>query len=85
MEFSYFPILFENQEILLKVEKALNEDRIFPRRYFYPSLNTIPYINAKKMPNSEDIASRVLCLPLYVGLEENHLTRIVNIIKRELK
>ena len=83
--YSYFPILFENQEILLKVEKALNEDRIFPRRYFYPSLNTIPYINAKKMPNSEDIASRVLCLPLYVGLEENHLTRIVNIIKRELK
>ena len=36
-----------------------------PRRYFYPSLNTLPYVNNQNMPISEDISKRILCLPLY--------------------
>ena len=48
--------------------EELNKEKIFPRRYFYPSLNTIPFINEinlkSQMPISEDIAPRRLCLPL---------------------
>lgn len=35
--YSYFPVVFESEEQLLKVQKVLNENDIFPRRYFYPS------------------------------------------------
>jgi dTDP-4-amino-4,6-dideoxygalactose transaminase len=67
--FSYFPILFENEERLLKAERELLANDIMARRYFYPSLNTLPYVNNKQLPISEDVAERVLCLPLYCGLQ----------------
>jgi len=67
--FSYFPILFENEERLLKAERELLANDIMARRYFYPSLNTLPYVNNKQLPISEDVAERVLCLPLYFGLQ----------------
>ena len=36
--YSYYPIIFKNEEILLEVIKELNKEKIFPRRYFYPHL-----------------------------------------------
>ena len=76
--------MFENEEQLLKVEKKLNDNQIYPRRYFYPSLNTIDYINKVSMPISESVASKIMCLPLYVGLCENDLDRIVTLINSNL-
>jgi dTDP-4-amino-4,6-dideoxygalactose transaminase len=78
--YSYFPVIFQTERDLLKVEKALNEKSIFPRRYFYPSLNTLNYVPQQAMPVSEQIASRVLCLPLYVGLSEAELFDIIGIV-----
>lgn len=34
---SYFPVIFKTEEQLLSTQKTLNENDIFPRRYFYPS------------------------------------------------
>lgn len=82
--YSYFPILFETESQLLKVQNVLNENNIFPRRYFFPSLNIISYVNGKNMPISEDIASRVLCLPLYVGLNKEDYSKIVILINENL-
>jgi dTDP-4-amino-4,6-dideoxygalactose transaminase len=78
--YSYYPVLFKDEATLLKVQKALNDNQIFPRRYFYPSLNTINYIKTKSMPISEGVASRVLCLPLYVELTKEDTTKIVSIL-----
>ncbi|MCF6142094.1 DegT/DnrJ/EryC1/StrS family aminotransferase [Flavobacterium sp. K77] len=78
--YSYYPVIFESEARLLEVQKALNDKQIFPRRYFYPSLNTIPYVNGEPMPVSESIASRVLCLPLYEGLEEEDVVKIITTI-----
>lgn len=78
--YSYYPVIFESEAQLLKAQKSLNDQQIFPRRYFYPSLNTIDYVKGAKMPISEDIASRILCLPLYKGLEEDDLERIVGLL-----
>lgn len=80
--YSYYPIIFESEEKLLEKLKELNSQEIFPRRYFYPSLNTIDYCKGGKMMISESIASRILCLPLYVGIEDSDLKRICNIINR---
>jgi dTDP-4-amino-4,6-dideoxygalactose transaminase len=82
--YSYYPVIFETETQLLAVQKVLNQNDIFPRRYFYPSLNTIPYVNGNSMPISESIAARVMCLPLYEGLEEGDVLRIINLINAEL-
>ena len=82
--YSYYPIIFETEEQLLKVQKVLNEANIFPRRYFYPSLNTIDFVQGAPMPVSERIASRILCLPLYAGLEISNLKKIVHLINTNL-
>ncbi len=79
--YSYFPLILPSEEVLHKVEKALNAEKVFPRRYFYPSLNTftdiVPYV---KMPQSEDIASRILCLPLYFDLSKEDVEWIAGIV-----
>jgi dTDP-4-amino-4,6-dideoxygalactose transaminase len=78
--YSYFPVIFNSEEELLRVQKQLNAADIFPRRYFYPSLNTIDFVKGEAMPISESIASKILCLPLYVGLEKQDLEKITTII-----
>ncbi|MBB3123548.1 dTDP-4-amino-4,6-dideoxygalactose transaminase [Mesoflavibacter sabulilitoris] len=82
--FSYYPILFEEEAQLLKVVAALNKKEIYPRRYFYPSLNTLPYIIHSSLPLSEAISKRILCLPLYYRVDENIQILIANIIKSSL-
>src|SRR5690606_33140901 len=54
--YSYYPVIFENEEKLLEVQKVLNENSIFPRRYFYPSLNQLNYVDCNHLPVSETIA-----------------------------
>jgi dTDP-4-amino-4,6-dideoxygalactose transaminase len=78
--YSYYPVIFQSEEKLLKAEQVLNENNIIPRRYFYPSLNTINYVKGQQMPVSESISNRVLCLPLYVGLKTEDVAQIVEII-----
>ncbi len=78
--YSYFPVLFESEELLHEALLKLNAEDIWPRRYFYPSLNTLNYVRQNKMVVSESISSRVLCLPLYVGLEMEYQERICNIL-----
>jgi len=83
--YSYYPIIFETEEILLDIVKILNKKDIFPRRYFYPSLNNLEYLDTKnKMPVSEKIATNVLCLPLYLGLKNSELQIISNIINSKI-
>jgi dTDP-4-amino-4,6-dideoxygalactose transaminase len=82
--YSYFPVIFESEEKLLQVQNALNSENIFPRRYFYPSLNTISFVDGKTMPVSESIASRILCLPMYSGLEKEDVNRIIKLINQTL-
>lgn len=82
--YSYYPVIFESEEQLLLVQKKLNENQIFPRRYFYPSLNTIEYTEGKDMPISESISSRIVCLPLYVGLTKGEIEKIVSIINKNI-
>ncbi|QXP78203.1 MULTISPECIES: DegT/DnrJ/EryC1/StrS family aminotransferase [Winogradskyella] len=82
--YAYFPILFETEDQLLIIKKELKNNNINTRRYFFPSLNTLNYVKGDFMPISESISTRVLCLPLFVGLKQNEISSIVNIIKENL-
>ncbi len=83
--YSYFPVLFHSLEELLLVEKALNEEQIFPRRYFSQSLDTLSFIKPQQVMHiSRDIASRILCLPMYYDLKRNEQKKIIDIIHQSL-
>lgn len=82
--YSYYPIIFNSEAILIKIQQILNSNNIFPRRYFYPSLNKIEYTDGGEMPVSESIAERIMCLPLYVGLIKKDLEEIVNLINSNI-
>ena len=83
--YSYFPIVFKSEDELLKVQKALNDKQIFPRRYFYPSLDTLRYIEPKQECKiSRDISKRILCLPIYAELEKKVQEIIIETIKENL-
>ena len=78
----YFPIVLKNEAQLLKIQNGLNKKKVFPRRYFYPSLDTLSYIEPKQFsPISRNISNRILALPIYPELEESEQINIINIIK----
>jgi dTDP-4-amino-4,6-dideoxygalactose transaminase len=78
--YSYYPIIFDSEKSLFRVQKELNENNIFPRRYFYPSLNKVSFVNGPSMVNSEEISSRILCLPLSTSIDLKDIERICNLV-----
>lgn len=80
---AYYPIIIESEELLLEVRKELDLHEVFTRRYFYPSLDkALPYVRDADMPISEDIARRVLCLPLYYDLTFEEVDIICRLMLR---
>lgn len=82
---AYFPVVFENEAMLLKVLEQLNLNSVYPRRYFLPSLSELPYITGQSAPIAEDISRRVLCLPLYHTLSDEEVGMICRMIKRSIR
>ncbi len=82
--YSYMPILLDSKERVLELQKILNKEEIYPRRYFYPSLNTVNAISSyKPLPVSEDIANRILCLPSYNNLSLEIVDYICDLISNQ--
>jgi dTDP-4-amino-4,6-dideoxygalactose transaminase len=77
-------VLFENEETLLNVVENLKKNDIVPRRYFWPSLNKLPYIKSNECRVSETVSSMVLCLPFFNGIEDDDISTIVHVINRML-
>jgi dTDP-4-amino-4,6-dideoxygalactose transaminase len=82
--YTYYPILLKNESVLLNICKALEKHQVFPRRYFFPSLNTLNYVQSVSMPIAEDISRRVLCLPLFPGLGEDIISQICESINANI-
>ncbi|NVJ86744.1 MAG: DegT/DnrJ/EryC1/StrS family aminotransferase [Algoriphagus sp.] len=79
--YGYYPIIFPTEEQLLKCVKKLNRSEIYPRRYFYPSLDQLPYVEKGDFPNTDSISRRILCLPLYFELSFEEVDLICRLIK----
>ena len=82
--FSYYPVIFESEEVLTKVMAELANNQIYSRRYFYPSLNLLPYVAGNSCPVSEQVSNTILCLPLYPDLSEDDVKKICVLIKKVL-
>jgi len=79
--YAYYPVIFTSEGAMLLVKLALEREAIHARRYFYPSLNKLPYVQSSPCPVSESVAARVICLPLYPGLVESDIDKICGIIR----
>lgn len=83
--YSYYPIVLENEKQCLMLQSKLKDYGVHARRYFYPSLNTLPYVEYEACPVSEDISVRILCLPLFSELGKKDASYIVEKIREGLK
>ena len=86
--YAYYPIIFSSHESMMNARNGLIEKNIIPRRYFYPSLNTLSYLANSipvRCPISEDIANRVLALPVSHLLSKDDIVKISDILRKSLK
>lgn len=87
--YTYFPILIDEKKYgksrdeLYEYLKAHN---IFGRRYFYPLISNLSTYKGLKssaprnLPVANDVAERVICLPLYPDLKKNEIEWIIDSI-----
>lgn len=53
--------MFESEAVTLKVKEALEDNNIYPRRNFYPSLDALDYVETEELMVSNEIWS-VFCV-----------------------
>src|SRR5690554_5022738 len=83
LNYAYYPLVFENEDLMIKCIEKLKGKEIFTRRYFYPSLaQTLPYVEPQTMSVTDDISKRVLCLPLYYDLSMEEVDYICRLLLR---
>ena len=78
--YAYFPVLFEDENSLLRAKEKLIQNDIHPRRYFYPSLDSVDYVKGANMKVSRDISGRILCLPIYTELLLEEIDGICSVL-----
>lgn len=84
--FSYAPIIIESERVLKKIVKNLNNENIYPKRYFYPSLDSVDYLkSSNNCPNSQSISKRILCLPMYFDYDNETQEKTISIINQTIK
>jgi len=84
LNYGYAPVVFESEGKLEAVVKRLNAEDIYPRRYFYPSLDKLDYVESNKAIHSRDISKRILCLPTYFDLKEEQQKKIAGILLQNI-
>ncbi len=81
--YAYVPVLLGSEAHVEKAQAALRDIDVHARRYFFPSLETVDYLGGHAVhEHSNDVAGRILCLPIYVGLTKDDVERIVATVKR---
>lgn len=77
--YSYFPIILSNKKEREQLEEYLLNLNIQTKRYFTPSLNTIKSLKIpyQKMPHSESISERILCIPIHSDLRNDEVQEIL--------
>lgn len=81
--YAYYPLIFNDETLLTKVADVLSQNWIYPRRYFYPSLENLPYVErSANCPVADSISKRALCIPLYDTLTKEEIDMICRLMLR---
>ena len=88
--YSYFPIFIDTEEYGMTRDELyfrMKEWNILGRRYFYPLITEfstyrgLESANPVHLPVAVKMADSVICLPMYYGLTENDIDKILNCIQ----
>ena len=84
LNYAYYPLIMQSEDLMYRCLNKLKKNEIYARRYFFPSLaSALPYLKKHKFEITDDISSRVLCLPLYYDLTVEEVQLICRLIIRE--
>lgn len=87
--YSYFPVFINEKEFGLsrdQLYEKLKEHNIFTRRYFYPLISEFPIYkglpssDSQNLSRAQNIAKKVLCLPIFPNLESFEIKKIIQTI-----
>lgn len=87
--YSYFPVFISENDFGMSRDalyEKLKKNNIYCRRYFYPLISNFSvYRNLESaqkenLPEAQKLSEQVLCLPIYDGLSDEDIQRIVSII-----
>ena len=90
--YAYFPIFIDAKVYGMSRDDLyakLQEHDIFGRRYFYPLISTfsaykgLESANPKNLPIAHKLADQVLCLPMFAGLDEEGVNRVIDVVKNK--
>lgn len=79
INYSYMPVVVESEPCKIAVLDELQRHAIYPREYFYPSLEVV-FRDTIDCPIAYDISHRVLCLPMSDYLTAEQVAEICGII-----
>ncbi len=91
--YAYFPILVDEKEYGMSRDELyfkMKEHNVLGRRYFYPLISTfstyrgLDSAKPDNLPVATKMAEQVICLPMYYGLADEDITRIIRLIKNEM-
>jgi dTDP-4-amino-4,6-dideoxygalactose transaminase len=82
--YAYYPVIFESEQLTTKVFNYLENNGVSPRRYFFPSLNTVKLFNPNECLISENIAKSILCLPLFHDLTLEDVDVVADLVLKAI-
>jgi dTDP-4-amino-4,6-dideoxygalactose transaminase len=75
--YSYVQIVLESAEHVEILKENCLLDGIMIRRYFYPSLNELNYVNFKSCPIAENLSKSIVTLPSFFDLLEIVQSKVI--------
>lgn len=87
--YSYFPIFVDAEKYGMTRDELyfkMKERNVLGRRYFYPLISTfstyrgLESSRSENLPNAHKMAESVICLPMYAGLTDADVERVINCI-----
>jgi dTDP-4-amino-4,6-dideoxygalactose transaminase len=86
--YAYFPIFISEEYGISRDElyAKLQKHNIYGRRYFYPLISTfsaykgLDSANPKNLPVAHKLADQVLCLPMFAGLDNEGVERVIDVV-----
>ena len=88
--YSYFPVFVDASEYGMtrdELYEKLKARQIFGRRYFYPLISTFSTYKGlessapENLPEATKVADSVICLPIYAGLTDDDVKRVIAAIE----
>ena len=87
--YSYFPVFIDEEKYGMsrdELYEKMKAHNVYGRRYFYPLISTfstyrsLESASPDNLPVATRIAGQVICLPMYYGLTDEDVDRIVKLI-----